>query len=132
MAEDADKRADFESFRERYVDTTKTLKNQEESGIIIVDEVIEGHVPAPKKHLPNSVVDHKNEKGAVDSRSFYGESGMKEKDIHTGNHGNPKMHPFGKHGEHAHDYVWGKDGRLISKTPRDLTNAERKDNGDIL
>ena len=52
------------------------------------------------------------------------------KQIHTTNHGNAKMHNFGKHGEHAHDFSM-IDGRLHKNT-RDLTELERLQNGDIL
>lgn len=48
------------------------------------------------------------------------------------NHGNSKKHPFGKHGEHAHDYIYDNDGNLISREPRDLSPEERKENDDIL
>ena len=56
--------------------------------------------------------DHVDEDGTVDARGFYGNNGMKQKDIHTNNHGNPKWHDYGKHGEHSHDYEWDKDGDL--------------------
>ena len=68
----------------------------------------------------------------VDARGFYDDTGMKEKDIHTTDHGNPKTHHFGEHGEHAHDYKWDENGMLKEKTQRELTKKERKDNGDIL
>ena len=45
-----------------------------------------------------------DENGSVDSRGFYDSNGMKNKDIHTNDHGNPKWHNYGIHGEHAHNY----------------------------
>ena len=69
----------------------------------------------------------------VESRNFYDTKGMKYKDITNHNHGNPKEHPFGKNGEHAHDYTWSEDGSvLIEKTKRELKEYERKKNSDIL
>ena len=42
------------------------------------------------------------------------------------------QHNYGKHGEHGHDYEWDEDGSLKNKTTRELTEKERKENGDIL
>jgi hypothetical protein len=47
-------------------------------------------------------------------------------------HGFPDKHPYGKNGEHAHDYKWDGDGKLKSRTTREITTDERKENGDIL
>lgn len=53
--------------------------------------------------------------------------------IHSDDHGRPDKHPYGEHGEHIHEYVWNKDGtKPIARKPRDLTDQERKENGDIL
>lgn len=38
---------------------------------------------------------------------------------------------MGKNGEHAHDYIW-KDDRIINRNTRELTDAERRESGDIL
>ena len=48
------------------------------------------------------------------------------------NHGNAKMHPYGKNGEHAHDYKYDVNGKLIGRPTRELTENERKENADIL
>lgn len=37
-----------------------------------------------------------------------------------------------KKGEHAHDYVYDENGKLIYRTKRPLTESERKENADIL
>ena len=65
-------------------------------------------------------------------RTIYGAEGLKGREIHTTNHRNPKQHPYGKNGEHAHDYDWDADGNLRNKTTREITESERKENGDIL
>ena len=102
------------------------------SGIIKVDKVIFGHSSTPKEYKPNAIVDHINSNNKVSCRSFYDNDAMKSKDIHTNNHGNAVHHNYGKHGEHAHDYVWNDDGTLKNKTTRNLTEWERKENDDIL
>lgn len=51
--------------------------------------------------------------------------------ISNGPHGNPKKHPYGQHGEHAHDIIWA-DGRITGRPTRELTDDERKENADIL
>ena len=53
------------------------------------------------------------------------------KQIHPTDHGNPKQHPYGENGEHTHTYKW-KDGTLEERRIRNITDSERKVNGDIL
>lgn len=103
-----------------------------QTGTIKIDKVVSGHSGAPKKSKPNTVIDHLNKEGKTETRTFYGESGLKLKEITNHNHGNPHTHSYGNHGEHAHDYEWTSDGKLKSRTSRNLTDQERKDNGDML
>lgn len=104
----------------------------EKYGNINVDKTIIGHSPAPKMALPNSVIDHVGKNGKVETRTFYGDSGYKEKEITNHNHGYPGKHYYGEHGEHAHDYEWDKDGHLKNRTTREISEEERKENSDIL
>lgn len=124
-----DKTKDFADFREKY---QKTGHKAAKGGIMKVAQVVSGHSGTPKQSEPNAVIDHANKSNEVDARAFYDGKGMKSKEIHATNHGNPKQHPFGKHGEHVHEYEWDDDGNLERKTIRELRNDERKDNGDIL
>ena len=78
------------------------------------------------------MIDHVDENGSVKARGFYDADGVKEKDIHTTNHGNPKRHPYGEHGEHIHEYMWDANGKLLDKVTRNLSDDERKRNRDIL
>lgn len=94
--------------------------------------VIRGHDNAPKTGEPNSVTDKVDEDGKVVARTFYDDDGHKSKDIHTTNHGNPKQHPYGEHGEHAHDYEWNEDMSHSKISRRDISSEERKENQDIL
>ena len=52
--------------------------------------------------------------------------------VHSGDHGYPQSHRRGIHGEHAHEFVYDGDGTIISRFERELTDAERKENRDIL
>ena len=63
-------------------------------------------------------------------RTLFDKEGRIKTQIHGGDHGNPKKHPFGENGEHAHDYDWA------AKNPhgaaRELTEQERIQHADIL
>lgn len=83
------------------------------------------------KGKPNSITQKETAKGGID-RNYYGDDGMQTKQISNNDHGNPKNHPFGKNGEHAHDYHYNEKGKLIRGTARDLTDDERKENEDII
>lgn len=80
---------------------------------------------------PNTVTEVIGKKGGID-RNYYGPDGKQEKQISNNDHGNPKLHSFGKHGEHAHDYIYASDGKLKGRPMRELTDEERKENEDIL
>ncbi len=79
---------------------------------------------------PNSITEIIHAKGGIE-RNYYDETGRQYKQISNNDHGNPKMHPFGKHGEHAHDYNYAS-GKLVRGNPRELTDVERKELRDIL
>ena len=108
------------------------VENQKKDAIIKADEVISGHAPTPKGAKPNSIIDHLGENRKVETRTFYGPDGYKKTDITSHDHGFPAMHPYGKHGEHAHDYEWDETGKLKSRTIREITEEERKECGDFL
>ncbi len=108
------------------------VENDADSGTIQVTKTVSGHSGTPKKAAPGSVIDHVDSDGRVDARSFYGDNGLKNRDIHTSDHGNPKTHQFGENGEHAHDYEWDANENLKDKTIREISDDERKENGDIL
>lgn len=94
--------------------------------------VMTGHDSTPKQSEANGIIDHISHDGKIDVRTFYDENGWKSKDIHTKPHGNRKIHNYGKNGEHIVLYEWDNDGCLKNKTRRELTEQERKENGDIL
>lgn len=86
-------------------------------------------IPAETK--PNSIIDKLNKNGKINSRTIYDNEGKMKFQINTTDHGNPKMHPYGKNGEHIHDIIW-KDGKIIGRPARELTDKERQQNKDIL
>lgn len=79
---------------------------------------------------PNTITQVVGKKGGIE-RNYYGSDGRQYKQVANNNHDNPKQHPYGEHGEHAHDYTYDKDGK-VHRTTRELTESERKENGDIL
>ncbi len=127
-----DKTDSFAEFREKYLKAAESVEKIGKSGIIKVEKVLSGHEGTPKKAEPNTVIDHLGKSGAVNVRSFYDDNGFKVKDLHTDDHGYPKQHPFGKHGEHAHDYEWDENGRLKNKTTREINREEKERSSDIL
>ena len=80
---------------------------------------------------PNSISQKESSKGGIE-RNYYDENGRQTKQIANNNHGKPKQHPYGKNGEHAHDYIYDESGNLTSRPTRELTDLEREQNGDIL
>jgi hypothetical protein len=83
------------------------------------------------KYKPFAVVDTLSQTGKQVDRMYYGTDGYQIKQVSNGPHGNPKKHPYGEHGEHAHDIIW-ENGQLVSRTIRSLTDNEKKENIDIL
>ena len=81
--------------------------------------------------LPNSIAQVTRKNGGID-RYYYDAGGRWVKQVTNNNHGNPKAHPFGKNGEHAHDILWD-GGKIVERgTARELLPDERLNNGDIL
>lgn len=102
-------------------------------GDTIVKEIVKGHTGPSKRGTPNGIVDHMNEDGTIKSRAFYDSDGWKEKEIHTTNHGNPKHHSYGRHGEHIHYYEWDREtGKRINSKTEEIPDKLRRENEDIL
>lgn len=101
-----------------------TLKNAAGKDIISV-------VHVELKGQPNSITQIKRKNGGIE-RNYYDGKGRQSKQISNNDHGQPNRHPYGKNGEHAHDYIYDENGNLCSRPARELTEKERKENGDIL
>lgn len=106
-----------------------------DSGTVVVTDDWKNrkHASIPRTYRKNAVVETRSRKGSQEQidRTFYDVEGKMYRQTHSGAHANPTQHPYGKHGEHAHDYTW-KDGKVIDRTTRELTDQERKESGDIL
>ena len=101
----------------------KPLKNAAGHVIIRVKKTM-------RKAAANSITQVENKKGGID-RNYYNRRGEWIKQITNNDHGQPKNHPFGEHGEHAHDITYNEDGS-VSRTTRELTPEERREEADIL
>lgn len=118
----------------KYVDKYGAVRYNEDGTVIITDDWKKrSHVSMPKEYRENAVIETREVKGGREQidRTFYDSEGKMYRQTHSGYHSNPKQHPYGKNGEHAHDYVW-KDGKIVNRNTRELTNAERRESGDIL
>ena len=102
-----------------------------EDGTVVVTDTWKEHRSIPATYRPNAVVETRFPKRQID-RIFYDGQGHMSIQIHSGDHGYPKSHRRGVHGEHAHEFVYDDNGTIISRFERELTDAERKENSDIL
>ena len=101
-----------------------TLTNTAGQTII---KVSKSNITGPR----NGITQKTNAKGGID-RNYYGPDGRQTKQISNNGHGHKVEEALGKHGEHAHDYIFDAEGHLCGRPSRDLTDAERKENSDIL
>lgn len=99
------------------------LKNAAGKDILIVERT-------ELKGPPNGITQITHKNGGIE-RNYYDDNGRQIKQISNNNHGKPKQHSYGIHGEHAHDYTYDEDG-YVHRSIRELTDDERKENGDIL
>ena len=101
-----------------------TLTNAAGQTII---KVSKSNITGPR----NGITQKTNAKGGID-RNYYGPDGRQTKQISNNGHGHKVEEALGKHGEHAHDYIFDAEGHLCGRPSRELTDAERKENSDIL
>lgn len=102
-----------------------------EDGTVVVTDTWREHRSIPSTYKPNAVVETRFPEKQVD-RIFYDSQGRMATQVHSSHHGSPRVHPYGKHGEHGHDFLHDENGKIIDRTTRELTDAERKENSDIL
>lgn len=114
------------------IEKYSAVRYNKDGTIVVTDDWTQKEHPnLPKKYFPNAVIDTISQNGRQRDRMIYDEEGRQKVQISNGPHGNMKQHPFGTHGEHAHDIVW-KDGKINDRPRRELSDQERKENGDIL
>lgn len=89
------------------------------------------HPYLPDKYKSYAVVDTVSGKNKQRNRMIYDAEGKQKTHINSGPHNSLKHHPYGIHGEHAHDIIWD-DNKIVERTIRDITEQERKEHKDIL
>jgi hypothetical protein len=81
--------------------------------------------------IPNSITQVTTKKNGT-SRNYYDSNGTQSLQLSNSDHGHTSESKFGEKGEHAHDYVISDDGEITRLEARELTDAEREENSDIL
>lgn len=134
---DIPKNITYESWYNTYIEprlvpTGKGKWSTRKDGTIIVTKKLPAsHQSIPLRGVPNSVVMRQTpKKNKQYDFGFYDSNGFMALQIHCGDHGNRKSHPFGRVGEHAHDWQWSKDkkGKWNGRPDkgRDLSEKERE------
>lgn len=114
------------------VDKYSSYHYNKDGTIVVTDDwKSKEHSSLPRKYKPYAVIETTSQKGKQIDRTFYDEFGIQIRQVHNGNHGNPKNHPYGKHGEHGHTVTWDENGKP-HRPARELSEEERKENADIL
>lgn len=119
-----------------FIDKYSGYRYNKDGTIVVTDDwKSKGHDSIPRKHKPYAVIETSkiNRDGSTQvDRTFYGADARMKRQTHSGPHGSPVKHPYGQHGEHAHDYVWIEGQKNPNRTTRELTPDERKESDDIL
>lgn len=110
----------------------KIRYNRDGTVVVTDDWTGRTHPHLPPKYVPNAVVDTVSLGGRQHDRTVYGPDGRIKTQIHGGDHGMPKYHPYGTHGEHIHSFTWPAEGEKPQIISRDATDAERVQYFDIL
>lgn len=114
------------------LDKYKEIRYNKDGTIQVTDNwTAKPHPRLAPEYEPNAVVDTVSRGGKQRDRMIYDAEGRQIKQISNGPHGNLKQHPFGAHGEHAHDIIW-ENGEIVGRPKREITDQERKENADIL
>lgn len=121
--------ADYQRTVAKYA---KVRYNKDGTVVVTDDWTTREHISVPKRYIPNAVVDTVSMAGKQRDRTVYDADGMMKTQIHSGNHGNPKRHPYGKYGEHAHDYTWKFGSKKPDRKDREISEEERVQHSDIL
>ena len=128
--------ADFDDLYEQMypdsVDPYSKIRYNPDGTIVVTDDwTNKGHQSIPKYYRPNAVLETVSPNGQHD-RTIYGKDGWFTTQIHGGDHCKSKQHPFGIHGEHAHDYYIDPIAKSVKRTTRELTPIERIQHADII
>ena len=131
LLDEAFERGFDEEFQEP-IDPYEKVRYNQDGTIIVTDDLTkQGHQSIPKHYKPNAVVDVTS-RGVQHDRIIYDEHGRFKTFIHGSDHARPKYHPYGTHGEHAHDFVWIPGEQHPHEITRELTELERIQHADII
>lgn len=115
------------------VDKYAKLRYNKDGTIVVTDDWTQkGHTSIPPQYKPNAVVDTLSRAGKQHDRTIYDAGGNLRLQIHGGDHGQPKKHSYGEHGEHCHEYTWEEGNKKPDRTSRNATETERRQHFDIL
>ena len=121
---------------EKALDKYAQYHYNKNGNIIVTDDWKEKNKPTiPQKYKPYAVIETKttDKNGNVQiDRSYYDENGALKKQVHSGNHDKPKMHPYGQYGEHKHKYTWIDGQKHPDRTTEELDAFDKKENSDII
>lgn len=110
----------------------RELRYHNDGTIVVTDDWTKiDHPKIDRKYKPHAVVDTLSRNGKQHDRTIYDSSGIMMLQIHSGDHGHPKQHPFGTRGEHVHEFVWTGQG-LAKRAIREVNDMERIQHKDIL
>lgn len=114
------------------VEKYSKVRYHKDGTVVVTDDWTQrNHPRMPQRYAPNAIVDTVSQNGRQRDRTFFDADGLQIRQVSNGPHGNRKRHPYGKNGEHAHDILW-KDGKIVDRPHRELTDNERKECADIL
>lgn len=122
----------YNQWYNKYIDAKPTGKGEwkvKDNGNLVPTKIIPKgtHWSPPAKASPNEVIMHYGVRGQHDY-DLYDSNGFACKQIHCGDHGTPKNHPFKNGGAHATDWHWYKEEGKRKRTRsdnRELTEEER-------
>lgn len=128
--------ADFDDLYEQMypdsVDPYSKIRYNSDGTIVVTDDWTNiAHPRVNAKYRPNAVVDVISHQGQRD-RIIYDENGYFKTFIHGGDHGLPKYHQYGEHGEHVHEFTWIPGEKHPREITRELTDLERIQYADII
>ncbi len=118
--------------KQKEIEKYSQYRYNKDGTIVVTDDwTKKEHPKVLAEYKPYAVVDVLSQKGKQTDRMYYDADGRQLRQVSSGAHGNPKRHPYGRNGEHAHDIIW-KDGKITDRPARELAEQERKENADIL
>lgn len=121
-----------EKAAEAELEKYKNYHYNDDGTIVVTDDwTTREHPRLPRKYKPYAVIDTVSQNGKQRDRIIYGPDARQKVQVSNGPHGNPRKHPYGDHGEHAHDIIWEGD-KIVGRPAREITNREREEHKDIL